>query len=139
MTDIVQTIISALTLLGLGGILGGYITYLLDKKKESRRNPARIPPQTPPAGGKSAEAGRILSPRQIVSPCRVRISSFNHLDFARNSFELCPINTARNRNRILKPKWGRHEVPTQMYSPQKILNLKGFATLRVAQKVRFDL
>src|SRR4030066_106287 len=30
----VQTIISALTLLGLGGILGGYITYLLDKKKE---------------------------------------------------------------------------------------------------------
>jgi hypothetical protein len=44
--------------------------------------PARIPPQTPPAGGKSAEAGRIHSPRQIVSPCRVRISSFNHLDFA---------------------------------------------------------
>jgi len=27
--------------------------------------PARIPPQTPPAGGKSAEAGRIHSPRQI--------------------------------------------------------------------------
>ena len=94
--------------------------------------PARIPPQTPPAGGKSAEAGRILSPRQIVSPCRVRIISFNHLDFARNSFELCPTNTARNRNRILKPNRGRHEVPTQMYSPQKILNLKGFATLRVA-------
>jgi len=34
MTDPIQTIISALTLLGLGGILGGYITYLLDKKKE---------------------------------------------------------------------------------------------------------
>ena len=58
-------------------------------------NPARIPPQTPPAGGKSVEAGRILSPRQIVSPCRVRIIRFNHLDFARNSFELCPTNTAR--------------------------------------------
>jgi len=56
--------------------------------------PARIPPQTPPAGGNTAEAGRILSPRQIVSPCRVRFSSFNHLDFARNSFELCPTNTA---------------------------------------------
>ena len=100
-----------------------------EKKKESRRNPARIPPQTPPAGGKPAEAGRILSPRKIVSPCRVR---FNHLDFARNSFELCPTNTARNRNRILKLNRGRHEVPTQMYSPQKILNLQGFATLRVA-------
>ena len=57
--------------------------------------PARIPPQTPPAGGKSAEAGRIRNPRQIVSPCRVLFSSFNHLDFARNSFELCPTNTAK--------------------------------------------
>ena len=56
--------------------------------------PARIPPQTPPAGGKTAEAGRILSPRQIVSLCRVLFNSFNHLDFARNSFELCPTNTA---------------------------------------------
>jgi hypothetical protein len=34
MNDLIQTIISALTLLGFGGILGGYITYLLDKKKE---------------------------------------------------------------------------------------------------------
>ncbi len=46
--------------------------------------------------------------------------------------------SARNRNRILKPNRDRHEVPTQMYSPQKILDLKGFATLRVAQKRRFD-
>jgi len=35
--------------------------------------PARIPPQTPPAGGNTVKAGRIHSPRQIVSPCRVRI------------------------------------------------------------------
>jgi hypothetical protein len=34
MIDPVQTIISILTLLGVGGIAGGYITYLLDKKKE---------------------------------------------------------------------------------------------------------
>ena len=61
--------------------------------KELGVRPARIPPQTPPAGGTEAEAWRIHSPRQIVSPCRVRISSFNHLDFARNSFELCPTNT----------------------------------------------
>jgi len=60
--------------------------------------PARIPPQTPPAGGKSVEAGRNHSPRQIVSPCRVR---FNHLDFARNTFELCPTNTA---------SWGKKAV-----------------------------
>jgi len=68
-----------------------------EKKLESVRNPARIPPQTPPAGGKSAEAGRIQNPRQIVSPCRVLFSSFNHLDFARNSFELCPEHTATTK------------------------------------------
>ena len=63
-------------------------------KKGKVQKPARIPPQTPPAGGKTAEAGRIRNPRQIVSPCRVLISNFNHLDFARNSFELCPEHTA---------------------------------------------
>ena len=62
--------------------------------EELGANPARIPPQTPPAGGKRAEAGQIHSPRQIVSPCRVRISNFNRLDSAQNTFELCTMNTA---------------------------------------------
>ncbi len=47
-------------------------------------------------------------------------------------------SSAKNRNQFLKPKWGRREAPTQMYSPQKFPNPKGFSTLRVAQKVRFD-
>ena len=80
-----------------------------EKKLEPRRNPARIPPQTPPAGGKSAEAGRIHSPRQIVSPCLVRISIFNHLDFARKTFELCPTNTARKRNK-------NEQIKTNIYT-----------------------
>ena len=101
--------------------------------------PARIPPQTPPAGGKSAEAGRTHSPRHIVSPCRVHFISFNHLDFARNSFELCPTNTASNRNSNFRKKYGRHEVPSVLNSPQKILNLKGFATLRVAPRLPIQL
>ena len=97
--------------------------------------PARISPQTPPAGGKSAEAGRIHSPRQIVSPCRVRIISFNHLDFARNSFELCPTNTAKIRNSNFPKKYGRREAPSVLHSPHKILILQGFATLRVARRL----
>ena len=101
--------------------------------------PARIPPQTPPAGGKSAEAGRIRNPRQIVSPCRVLFSSFNHLDSARSSFELCPTNTAKIENRNRKQKCGRHEVPSVLNSPQKILILKGFATLRVAPRLPIQL
>jgi len=107
--------------------------------KKGIQNPARIPPQTPPAGGKSAEAGRIQNPRQIVSPCQVLFNRFNHLDFVRKTFELCPTNTAKIENRNRKPKWGRHEVPTQMYSPQKILNLQGFATLRVAPRLPIQL
>ena len=71
--------------------------------------PARIPPQPPPAGGKSAEAGRIHSPRHIVSPCRVLFISFNHLDFARNSFELCPANSAKIRNSNFRQKYGRRK------------------------------
>ena len=107
-------------------------------EKGKVQKPARIPPQTPPAGGKKAEAGQFHSPRQIVSPCLVRISIFNHLDFARNSFELCPTNTAKIRNSNFRQKYGRREAPSVLNSPQKILNLKGFATLRVAQKVWFD-
>ncbi len=34
MNNIFQIVFSALTLLGIGGIVGGYITFLLDKKKE---------------------------------------------------------------------------------------------------------
>ena len=34
MSNYIQIIFSALALLGVGGIAGGYITYLLDKKKE---------------------------------------------------------------------------------------------------------
>jgi hypothetical protein len=96
--------------------------------------PARIPPQTPPAGGKSAEAGRIQNPRKIVSPCRVHFISFNHLDFARNSFELCPTNTAKIENRNRKQKFGRREAPSVLNSPQKVLNPKGFATQSVAPR-----
>ena len=94
--------------------------------------PARIPPRTPPAGGKSAEAGRIRNPRQIVSPCRVR---FNHLDSARNSFELCPTNTAKIRNSNFRQKYGRREAPSVLHSPHKILILQGFATLRVTPRL----
>ena len=52
-----------------------------------------------------------------------------------NTFELCIIHTAKNRNQFLEPKWGRAEGATLMHSPQKILNLKGFSTLRVARRL----
>jgi len=40
-----------------------------------------------------------------------------HQGSARNAVELCLIHTARNRNRILKPKWGRAEGATLMHFP----------------------
>jgi len=83
--------------------LAVYFNRKLGREKVRVQNPAHIPPQTPLVGGKSAEAGRILSPRQIVSPCRVRISIFNHLDFTQNSFELCPTNTATTHENGREP------------------------------------
>jgi hypothetical protein len=37
-------------------------------EKGKVQKPARIPPQTPPAGGTEVEAGQFLSPRKIVCP-----------------------------------------------------------------------
>ena len=42
-------------------------------EKRKVRNPARIPPQTPPAGGKKAEAGQFHSPRKIVCPAESKL------------------------------------------------------------------
>ncbi len=50
-----------------------------------------------------------------------------------------PAVSAKKRNRILEPKWGRAEGATLMNSPRRIQNPKGFSTLRVAQKGVFDL
>ena len=60
-------------------------------------------------------------------------------DFRQNTFELCPTNTAKIGNRNQNPKWGRREAPTLLHSPQKILNLKGFSTLRVARRLPIQL
>ena len=52
-------------------------------ENERVQNPACIPPQTPPAGGNTAEAGRILSPSQMFRPAEpVQISSSGF--FAKN-------------------------------------------------------
>ena len=45
-----------------------------------------------------------------------------------------PPVSAKKRNRIPKQKYGRREAPSVLYSPHKILILKGFTTLRMAQK-----
>jgi hypothetical protein len=42
-------------------------------EKGKVQKPARIPPQTPPAGGKKAEAGQFHSPRKIVCPAEPKL------------------------------------------------------------------
>jgi hypothetical protein len=42
-------------------------------EKGKVQNPARIPPQTPPAGEKKAEAGQFHSPRKIVCPAESKL------------------------------------------------------------------
>ncbi len=42
-------------------------------EKGKVQKPARIPPQTPPAGGKKAEAGQFHFPRKIVCPAESKL------------------------------------------------------------------
>ena len=42
-------------------------------EKGKVQKPARIPPQTPPAGGTKAEAGQFHSPRKIVCPAEPKL------------------------------------------------------------------
>ena len=55
--------------------------FIIGEKIIWRWKPARIPPQTPPAGGEISRGRANRNPRQIASPCRVHFISFNHLDF----------------------------------------------------------
>ena len=47
-----------------------------DFEKRAIPKPARITPQTPPAGGKRAEAGRIHSPSQLFRPAESALVLF---------------------------------------------------------------
>jgi hypothetical protein len=51
-------------------------------EKGKVQKPARIPPQTPPAGGKKAEAGQFHSPRKIVCPAESALFQFHSLGFS---------------------------------------------------------
>ena len=51
-------------------------------EKGKVQKPARIPPQTPPAGGTEAEAGQFHSPRKIVCPAESALFPFHSLGFS---------------------------------------------------------
>src|SRR3989344_938466 len=69
---------------------------------------------------------------------RVHISS-HHQDLARNSFELCPANTAKIQNPNSRQKLGRRVAPTNELNPRRIQNPKGFSTLRVAHRLPIQI
>ena len=79
-----QTKIGSSLALPANGLGGSRATSLLvahfalqntkfGSEKGKVQNPARIPPQTPPAGGKKAEAGQFHSPRKIVCPAESKL------------------------------------------------------------------
>ena len=66
-------------------------------QNKRKRNPARIPSQTLPAGEKSAEAGRSETPENNVSSCRVLFLKFPSQDFVGNRFGFYSNKTALSR------------------------------------------
>jgi len=100
-----------------------------DENKKGKENFWFLLPR-PKGADEARRLERTIQFRATTRSARA-ISSFRQ-DFARNTFELCLIHTAKKRNRILKPKWGRAAGATQTHSRQKFPNPKGFSTLRVA-------
>ena len=89
--------------------------------------PALIPPRPLLRAGNQSRQGESIPPDKLFRPAE---SIFNHLDFARNSFELCPTNTAKIENRNRKPKYGRHFVPTIFLHPNPISFFGGEGGIR---------
>src|SRR3990167_6660439 len=74
-------------------------------------------------------------PQKIVSAkLRPHCFRFPRRDCFQKRFEFCTMNTAIFRKGFLNQKYGRHEVPSVLNSPQKVLNPKGFATQSVAPR-----
>ena len=74
-------------------------------------------------------------PQKIVSAkLRPHCFRFPRRDCFQKRFEFCTMNTAIFRKGLRNQKYGRHEVPSVLNSPQKILNPKGFATQSVAPR-----
>lgn len=77
-----------------------------------------------------------FAPRELVERGRgTSVIRQNPADFARNTFELRSIHTAKIRNQKKRTKRGRAEGATLMHSPRRIQNPKGFSTLRVARRL----
>lgn len=73
-------------------------------EKGKVQNPARIPPQTPPAGGDKVEAGQFHSPRKIVCPAE---SKLVFGIFLKECLNFVQKNTAKfyiQRNRKKQPR-----------------------------------
>ena len=87
-------------------------------EKGKVQNPARIPPQTPPAGGKKAEAGQFHSPRKIVCPAESKLVFRIFVKKCSNFVQKTPpiLTFARmdEGRRVTK----RHAMPFLRYAPR---------------------
>ena len=98
--------------------------------QKRKRKPARIPPQTPPAGGKSVEAERkILSPRKI------------DFRFAESAFRpaSCPSNRGQNPERKTPFPFSKEISPPAKSEMQGVFFLSGLPRLCEAVAERFIL
>ena len=85
-------------------------------------------------GGAANKNGRKFlgfAPRELVARGRgASVIRQNPADFARNTFELRPIHTAKIENRNWKPKWGRAAGATPLCPFLLIPNSGGDGRIR---------
>ena len=95
-------------------------------EKGKIQNPARIPPQTPPAGGKKAEAGQFHSPRKIVCPAESKLVFRIFVKKCSNFVQKTPPGGVylKKSELILRPLARRAEFPPNPLSARLTLKRK---------------
>ena len=114
--------------------------YLCYRRSKNQKFPFHFlsAPPTPPAeeNKKGKENFWFLLPRPKGAD-EARI--IGHQGSIQNTFELRPVDTAKIQNPNSRQKCGRAEGATLGLNSRQTQSPPRFATLRVAQKVRFDL
>ena len=111
-----------------------FIFYIFLARKNFAKSKSRSPRGFLPRP--LLRAGESITPPPLPQTyCGGVPFRFLRQDWFQKRFEFCTMNTAIFQNLKKRTNRGRREAPTLMYSPRRILNPKGFSTLRVAPRL----
>ncbi len=82
-----------------------------------KRNPARIPPQTPPAGGNQPRQGESKTPEKLFRPAESFFRILNQDCFGKK-FGFCSGDTAKKQNSHFRQNSERRKATRRGFPPE---------------------